>query len=84
MISQDDVLKDDFVCNFRNTKESFYLFAFESGKFIIFPIYFPTFVSYTDFDVFFINTHIKNWDKIFFMNEILIVTDKNYFSIFDM
>jgi len=58
------------------------LIGFKSGKFIIFPLFIPAFVNYSEFDIYFLDTKITNWDKVFFKNDSLIITDDNFFYSF--
>lgn len=82
LISKDDTLRKDFICNFRNNKASYHLLAFDSGKLVAFPLFVPAFVNLTEFEVYFIDSGVTSWDKIFFKNDCLLLTDENFLYSF--
>lgn len=82
LVNEDDEIKEDFLCNFRNNKQSYLLIAFKSGKFLILPLFIPAYVNYTEFDIYFLDSGIENWLNVFFKNDSLIITDENYFYSF--
>ena len=83
-VNDNDKIIYEFVCNFKNGCDSYYLVATNTGDILLFPLFFSAFSDFNDCEIFYLNTNIKDIDKVFVKNGILLISDHNFLYGYDI